>query len=196
MTMGMDMNMGMPSAPSSASMTMANTFSTSTRVTLWFTDWVTETPSTYALTLIFLFALGMLNRFLAALKTQLERRWGDQEARHRAEHANEELEPLSPVPEGMGRNVRDVEEKVGGTGRRGGIQGFWVANARWSAKRDGVRALFEFTRAVVGYILMLAVMTYNVGFFFAVTGSVLLGELVFGRFTNSQSGWQEGGCHE
>jgi len=45
---------------------------------------------------------------------------------------------------------------------------------------------------------MLAVMTYNVGFFFAVTGSVLLGELAFGRYTHSGNGgsWQEGGCHE
>lgn len=43
---------------------------------------------------------------------------------------------------------------------------------------------------------MLAVMTYNVGFLFAVTGSVLLGELAFGRYTQSGSGWQEGGCHE
>jgi hypothetical protein len=30
---------------------------------------------------------------------------------------------------------------------------------------------------------MLAVMTYQLGFFFAVTGSVLFGELVFGRYT-------------
>jgi hypothetical protein len=45
---------------------------------------------------------------------------------------------------------------------------------------------------------MLAVMTYNVGFFFTVTGSVLLGELAFGRYTHSGSSgaWQEGGCHE
>jgi hypothetical protein len=45
---------------------------------------------------------------------------------------------------------------------------------------------------------MLAVMTYNVGFFFAVTGSVLLGEFIFGRFMqgSGNKGWQEGGCHE
>jgi hypothetical protein len=30
---------------------------------------------------------------------------------------------------------------------------------------------------------MLAVMTYQLGFFFAVTGSVLIGELVFGRYS-------------
>ena len=43
---------------------------------------------------------------------------------------------------------------------------------------------------------MLAVMTYNVGFLFAVTGSVLLGELIFGRYTQGSRGWQEGECHE
>ncbi|PVI00913.1 hypothetical protein DM02DRAFT_592098 [Periconia macrospinosa] len=192
--MDMTMNMDMDSQSSSAttmSGAMTNTFSTTTLVTLWFTDWTTNTPSAYAFTLIFLFALGIFNRFLAALKTQLERRWDEVESeRDERSGAKEELEPLSPVPVGM----RHSGEK-GGNGR--GKRRFWIASKPWSAKRDGARAGFEFTRAVIGYILMLAVMTYNVGFFFAVTGSVLLGELVFGRYTMvTHTGWQEGGCHE
>jgi hypothetical protein len=68
-------------------------------------------------------------------------------------------------------------------------------------------------RALVGYILyvpvthvdrvptrltthrMLAVMSYNVGFLFAVTGSVLLGEMVFGRYTRGSANLAEDGCH-
>jgi len=42
---------------------------------------------------------------------------------------------------------------------------------------------------------MLAVMTYNIGFLFAITGSVLLGELVFGRYTRGSAGTAEDGCH-
>lgn len=97
----------------------------------------------------------MFNRFLAALKTQLERRWeegaAEQYLRHRergSASANEELEPLSPMPGAVRHVIGD--EKGGKEGR---LKGFWRPNAAWSAKRDGIRALFEFTRAVIGYIL-------------------------------------------
>ncbi len=43
---------------------------------------------------------------------------------------------------------------------------------------------------------MLAVMTFNVGFFFAVLGGVLIGELGLGRYSQAHSSWQEGGCHD
>lgn len=196
---------------------MASTFSINTRVTLFFTEWTTTTPATYVLTIFFLFFLGMLNRFLGAVKSQLEMRWKatpTDEDRIRAtvtgtghagvprghfrkwsqalgsphlaaDHA-EEIEPLSPAP-----IPTDDEKRPSNRHKR-----FWVPSAPWSIKKDGVRAFLEFIRALIGYILMLAVMTYNVGFLFAVTGSVLLGELVFGRYTQSGSGWQEGGCHE
>jgi hypothetical protein len=42
---------------------------------------------------------------------------------------------------------------------------------------------------------MLAVMTYNIGFLFTITGSVLLGEMAFGRYTRSHSGLAENECH-
>ncbi|KAF2682264.1 hypothetical protein K458DRAFT_342713 [Lentithecium fluviatile CBS 122367] len=185
---------------------MASTFSVNIRVTLLFTNWVTETPIQYACALIFLFILGLFNRFLAALRSQLESRWTEHadawgshnSARPRSgprlvghNNATEELEPLSPAPPGV---TVDTAEKAGPHRRKG----IWVAYSAWSGRRDTIRAAFEFVRAVAGYVLMLAVMTYNVGFFFAVTGSVLLGELAFGRYTHSGTGgkWQEGGCHE
>ncbi|KAF2473684.1 uncharacterized protein BDR25DRAFT_323444 [Lindgomyces ingoldianus] len=219
---------------------MSSTFSTNTRVTLFFTEWTTTTPATYILTVFFLFFLGLLNRFLGALKTQLERRWKEQQSTHlhqegltlteedaggvkrrledihghvrkwsqalrplnlRLEDKDEESEPLSPtplgrIPKGDSCATEDTVVQTNLSLPGGGRKGLWIPSAAWSFKRDGVRALLEFIRALIGYILMLAVMTYNVGFLFAVTGSVLLGEMVFGRYTQSGSGWQEGGCHE
>ncbi|KAL6703579.1 hypothetical protein ACN47E_009524 [Coniothyrium glycines] len=200
---------------------MSSTFSASTRVTLWFADWTTTSTAAYALAIFFLFSLGMCNRFLGALRSQLERKWKDQREvdassrskqekmmqdnssgrRHarqwslalrtqpvRLQHAEEhESEPLSPAIQ----THRGDE-----TGARKPAQRtFWLPNAPWSVKRDGISALLEFTRALIGYVLMLAVMTYNIGFLFAVTGSVLLGELVFGRYTRGSAGLAEDGCH-
>jgi hypothetical protein len=43
---------------------------------------------------------------------------------------------------------------------------------------------------------MLAVMTLNLGIFFAVLGGILVGELIFGRYIQGYGGWQEGACHD
>ncbi|KAF1852031.1 uncharacterized protein K460DRAFT_269665 [Cucurbitaria berberidis CBS 394.84] len=208
---------------SMSAMGMSSTFSASTRVTLWFTDWTTTTTATYVLTIFFLCFLGIFNRFLGALKSQLEMKWSAQrdstttsvatpsgekpEETTNRRHARQwsrklrsepirledqdgqETEPLSPVPQ-----LSHTEE--GGTKRQmSASRRFWVANAPWSVKKDGISAALEFLRALIGYILMLAVMTYNIGFLFAVTGSVLLGEMVFGRYTRGSASLAEDGCH-
>ncbi|KAF2709013.1 hypothetical protein K504DRAFT_468230 [Pleomassaria siparia CBS 279.74] len=208
---------------------MASTFSIDTSVTLFFTEWKTSTPAAYVFTIFFLFVIGIFNRFLGALKSQLEQRWKEQQqynavyeastghARYkherqgslisalahkrnwsrtvrptppRLDEEEQETNPLSPTPVEYGENAHQLTEPT----RK---KVFWTASAPWSIRRDGIRALLEFSRALIGYILMLAVMTYNVGFLFAVTGSVLLGEFVFGRYMQGgNKGWQEGGCHE
>ena len=152
---------------------MASTFSVNTRVTLFFTEWTTTTPTTYVLTIFFLFFLGMLNRFLGALKSQLERRWKDQhpiaphlEASTKSDGAlrghvrkwsralgsqnlaprdEEEIEPLSPAPLPM----NEMEKHATKQGKQ-----FWIPSVPWSIKSDGIRALLEFIRALIGYILL------------------------------------------
>ncbi|KAH7116261.1 Ctr copper transporter [Dendryphion nanum] len=208
---------------------MATTFSVNTRVTLWFTEWTTTTRGTYFLTILFLFSLGIFNRFLGAFKSQLERKWKEQglppQSLRKKETGEEqsttgtirghvrqwsramrpqpvrlddperelESEPLSPAPPNIRVENEEAEKPITNTPSK---KKLWISSAPWSIKEDGIRATLEFIRALIGYILMLAVMTYNVGFLFAVTGSVLLGEFIFGRYTQGSRGWQEGGCHE
>lgn len=42
---------------------------------------------------------------------------------------------------------------------------------------------------------MLAVMTFNTGIFMAILVGIIVGELIFGRYTGGSRGWQEGDCH-
>jgi hypothetical protein len=158
---------------------MSSTFSSSIRVTLWFTTWTTTTPATYFLTVLFLFFLGMLNRFLGALKSQLDRKWQKQHSSaatfagstekppsagfrghtrqwSRAlrpqpvrleEPDGQETQPLSPAVQAQ--QTDDETDAEPATKRRT----FWVANAPWSIKKDGISAALEFVRALIGYIL-------------------------------------------
>ncbi|GFG09685.1 protein P80 [Aspergillus udagawae] len=73
---------------------------------------------------------------------------------------------------------------------------WWSAYRRWSWRRDGTSSLLEGLRALVGYALMLAVMTFNVGVFFAVVGGIIVGELFLGRYAQPSLGWQDGACHD
>lgn len=234
----MNMDMGMSSSPmgdmptpSSGPLTaaptmdgmsgmsgMSSTFSSSTRVTLWVSDWTTTSTATYVLTIFFLFALGMLNRFLGAFKSQLEMKWkaqresaqvirnqeksigetvrgharqwsralrGQQPPVRLDDQDGQETEPLSPTTQSAAEMAKTSTP----------ARQFWIAEAPWNLKKDSISACLEFIRALIGYVLMLAVMTYNIGFLFAVTGSVLLGELVFGRYTRGSASIAEDGCH-
>lgn len=159
---------------------MSSTFSSSTRVTLWFNDWTTTSPATYFLTIVFLFSLGIFNRFLGALKSQLEKKWQVRQAMNseatlvagvekpyhgggrghtrqwsralrqkpvRLEEVDgQENEPLSPM------QPQQAEEGASASSPAKS-RTFWVANAPWSVKRDGISALLEFVRALIGYVL-------------------------------------------
>lgn len=156
---------------------MSATFSSSTHVTLWFSDWTTTSPTTYFLAVFFLFALGMLNRFLGALKSQLDTKWkahpdiveqrasreksvtetvrGHARGWSRAlrqqsapvrlvDQEGHEMEPLSPTTQSEAESAKPPPT----SNKR-----FWIASAPWSAKRDGIGAVLEFTRALLGYTL-------------------------------------------
>ncbi|KAL3448152.1 Ctr copper transporter [Aspergillus insuetus] len=262
MDMGMTMNMGPADSgghshqdhhePHGAnSHTMSSTFTTSTTMTIFFSSWTTTSPFTYTATLIFLFLLAFLNRFLTALRFQLESadaRSSEQstsipilappKSRRRGHGVRIPKARLSPLPVYMRVDNdrdrdRDCEEAIDSQEEvrlalhvppldeseqekfRAGsptptlriliwsrvrsvfsaLIPSWKASAPWSLRQDGSRAMLEGVRAFIGYILMLAVMTFNVGVFVAVLGGIVFGELVVGRFMR-HSAWEDGACHD
>ncbi|KAL1597729.1 hypothetical protein SLS60_008215 [Paraconiothyrium brasiliense] len=171
-----------PSTGSPMAMGMTGTFSTSTKVTLFFSDWTTDTPAKYFGTLIFLFIVTLLNRFLGAWRSQLGHKWANDaaDARRKVEQRREykraldsaklerqssgtcydgegddsstEQAPLSPYPSGT--DIETGEKKRSGSPKwMAMFGGRWSAGNPWRINIDVPRALLEGIRALIGYLL-------------------------------------------
>lgn len=169
---------------STASM-MTMTFHTGISDSLWWSSWTPTTPVAYAFTFLALVALGITSRALHAYKATWERRIRVKnmktshivvQSRNRVaekvrESAADSVEVMK-VPE---PSVRSSNPSVAETERVRLIN-------PWRLSVDVPRGLLHFLYSGVGYLLMLAVMTANVGYFFAVLTGLFLGEVLFGRY--------------
>lgn len=169
---------------------MSTIFSTNTHVTLLFVGWTTTTVASYIATIISLFLLAVFNRFLGVVKFQTERVWVEQARKTnmlpplRIVRDNRLFfkAKLSPVPTSVARDddlesdplTSPTDGEVGDewsmpkgqnswrqcvSFRR--ILGDWQPSARWSVKKDGLRAIMEFTRAFIGYILYVVISLWS-----------------------------------
>ncbi|KOS19968.1 hypothetical protein ESCO_005704 [Escovopsis weberi] len=183
--MDMDMNMGPGTPNSSSSSFMAMAFSSGSNTPLYSSAWTPASPAAYAGTCIFLILLALLARLLVAFKARQEARWLDRDRRRRyvrvagkeplAERlaADPDAKHLVLAENGVEERVVVVERREGGGGGR-----------PWRFSVDPVRAALDTTIVGIGYLLMLAVMTMNVGYFISVLGGVFLGSLAVGRYSS------------
>ncbi|OIW31021.1 hypothetical protein CONLIGDRAFT_653663 [Coniochaeta ligniaria NRRL 30616] len=162
---------------------MQSVFQNARATPLYSTAWTPSSTGAYAGTCIFLILLAALMRALLAGKTYLEARWLNRELARRYVVVNGGRPPLAQrlSHDSTAKHVvlseNGVEEDVVVVGRRKTI-------ARpWRVSVDPLRALVDMVIAGVGYLLMLAVMTMNVGYFASVLGGTFLGSLLLGRFT-------------
>jgi copper transporter 1 len=72
-------------------------------------------------------------------------------------------------------------------------QSVWEFIKGWDWKVELTRATMAFVETLVGLVLMLVAMTFNVGLFLAVCGGAFFGSLIFGRFANFSH--MKHGCH-
>ncbi|CAG7918772.1 unnamed protein product [Penicillium olsonii] len=192
MNQAMDHSSHNSSTSSSMDMGMPFVFSTDTKITIFFRGWTTSSMTQYVLTLAFLFILAMLNRFLGALRSQLERRWSHRELNLRkVEPDGSENRPMKskrnglPVYTQASQRSEESVSMLKEEPQRGRYA--WKSSGAWGLRKDGTRAVLELGRAFLGYVLMLAIMGCNVGVFAAVLLGIFCGELVFGRFTQGMA---------
>ncbi|KAM3513596.1 hypothetical protein MY11210_002791 [Beauveria gryllotalpidicola] len=174
------MDMGSGSSSGNGSM-MAMVFQTQTATPLFSDAWTPRSSGAYAGTCIFLIVLSVVARLLVALRATQEARWADRDAHRRYVTARGRV-PLAeavahdPEAKTMVLSTNGVEETVVVVARKE------AATRPWRFSVDPVRALLDTTIVGVGYLLMLAVMTMNVGYFMSVLGGVFLGSLAVGRY--------------
>ncbi|KAK3938585.1 Ctr copper transporter family-domain-containing protein [Diplogelasinospora grovesii] len=202
-TQGMGMKMGMSD--------MAMTFFNSLTTPLFVSSWEPTTAGAYAATCLFLIFLGVLGRLLIAIKPVLEETvWSRRRASSvridRAVAADSGEPKFLPVRtssleyhgvEAGDEAVADARTATEATKRRVG-EIFRAARSRRLATTFGSRlgrAVYEVVLVGVGYLLMLAVMTMNVGYFMSVLGGVFVGTFLLGSLANNND-QGEGQLHQ
>ncbi|KAF3072747.1 hypothetical protein CFAM422_004957 [Trichoderma lentiforme] len=131
---------------------MATTFFIATNTALFSSSWIPQTTGQYAGTCIFLIAFATIFRALLAIRV----------------------------------NFPQVVDAIERRSRHGRIPPY-LADSKttirpWRANEAVRLAFMDLILAGVGYLLMIAVMTMNVGYFLSVLAGVFLGSVIFNRF--------------
>ncbi|KAK7985581.1 hypothetical protein PG996_005183 [Apiospora saccharicola] len=150
---------------------MAMVFFQSVTSPLFAKAWTPAGPGAYAGTCIFLIVLATLHRVLIAVRNLV----------------------FVTVPPGHQKlDLTDEEEaayrrRYGGTGADSVLARIRRAlhDNPFRMATETARAFSEVVIGGMGYLLMLAVMTMNVGYFLSVLGGIFLGAFLAGRFGSS-----------
>ncbi|CAI7568058.1 unnamed protein product [Penicillium manginii] len=176
---GMDMS---STSSSSSPMTMPMVFSDSHTTSLFSNDWTPNSSGAYAGTCIFLILLAIIDRSLFALKAVMERRW-------RAAYLNRRYIAIAGRTSEAGRIEADPNAKLSTLISACGIEenvkvvhNVGDGSIPWRFSVDFPRAGLVLCIVGVSYLLMLAVMTQNIGYFCSVLTGTFLGELAVGRY--------------
>ncbi|KAF2655814.1 Ctr copper transporter-like protein [Lophiostoma macrostomum CBS 122681] len=172
---------GMSSASITSSNMMSMTFFTATNTPLYAKSWTPLSAGAYAGTCIFLIILAIILRAVLTIKSYLEAR-AIQSAMKRRYLVIESENNMAAKLES------DANSSTGILTTNGVAENVRIVQAPaqhiqpWRFGVDLPRAALVTVAAAIGYLLMLAVMTYNVGYFCSVLAGAFVGELAFSRF--------------
>ncbi|CAE6468294.1 unnamed protein product [Rhizoctonia solani] len=142
---------------------------------LYFKSWVPRTPGALAGACIGLFFLAMFERFLGGAKGLIEAWW----RRQQASNATRAL--VTPDNASIHSHSKSVES---------GRDYLMGSNATpliapFEPMQDMVRGMMQAVQSLIGFFLMLSVMTYNAAFLISVILGLGIGEVVFARLARS-----------
>ncbi|KAI1348363.1 Ctr copper transporter [Xylaria sp. FL0043] len=146
---------------------MAMVFFNSMITPLWSMAWAPNSTHAYAGTCIFLIFLSVIQQALMAFRSIAFTHNRNLEARIPSSGDKESLMEERIRPPHVGSIRRMLRES-------------WARHPFLSTVEIG-RSLLNVVIGGVGYLLMVAVMTLNVGYFLSVLAGIFLGTLLFGR---------------
>lgn len=168
-------------------MPMTMVFTNSHTTPLYSTSWTPNSAGSYAGTCIFLIVLASILRCVIAFKSIVEQQW-------LAKARNRRYVLVKGKTTEAGKIDADPDAKTGSLITAQGVEErvkvIRAANhgaVPFRLSIDLPRALIVLVIAATTYLLMLAVMTMNIGYFFSVLAGTFVGELAVGRYAQ----WEE-----
>ncbi|KAH0168637.1 Ctr copper transporter, partial [Aureobasidium melanogenum] len=169
---------------------MSMVFTTAHNTPLYSKAWTPTSTGAYAGTCIFLIVLAIISRLLQAWRHTLEQKFHDKAMKRRyvVVRGEQEGEQSLDEPEA----AKEISEKQAILTSRGLDEKVRVITATsrskettpWRITTELPRACVYTLQAGLGYLLMLAVMTLNVGYFLSVLAGLFVGELAIGRYAS------------
>ncbi|KAJ3526518.1 hypothetical protein NM688_g8253 [Phlebia brevispora] len=146
---------------------------------LWFMGWVPSSSGAMVGACIAFVLLGMLERWIAACKAVMQAHWARRAQIVRADRVNLQELPVSAFPhEKQASAVSVVYDKA--------ITFRTAPPFVWS--HELARGIMHAGHAALQYALMLAVMTFQLGFILSLIFGLGVGEMLFGRYTSHALG--------
>ncbi|KAJ6621018.1 Ctr copper transporter family-domain-containing protein [Mycena sp. CBHHK59/15] len=155
------MDMSMDDGMSLAAGTMMTTLHFSRGDTLWFTGWVPQSAGAQFGACVGLFLLALVERWISAVRGMMEAHW--REAGERVRRARAGADDKGKTKKGMERVLR-------------------VHAPPFIPAHDVMRGAMHALQAALGFLFMLAVMTFQAAFLITISLGLGVGELLFGRY--------------
>ncbi|OJJ43060.1 hypothetical protein ASPZODRAFT_136602 [Penicilliopsis zonata CBS 506.65] len=144
------------------------------RTTLYLAGWTPFSDGTYFLICSFLIGFAFITRALVAFRAVMEQRFRTKHLDRQRAAADDET---SDTKEKKNKTIPfDLERGPGNQQTSTGVMA-----PPWRLIWDVPRALLFALIATCSYLLIIAVMTMNVGYFCSVITGLFLGELTYGR---------------
>ncbi|CAE6403454.1 unnamed protein product [Rhizoctonia solani] len=142
---------------------------------LYFKAWVPRTPAGIVGACIGLFCLALFDRFLDGARGLVEAWWRRQQA------SNVTQSLVTPDNASGHSYTKSIE------GGREYLMGAYPVPlvAPFEPTRDPIRGAMKAVQSLIGFLLMLSVMTYNAAFLISVILGLGIGEVVFARLARS-----------
>ncbi|THU91628.1 hypothetical protein K435DRAFT_779284 [Dendrothele bispora CBS 962.96] len=143
---------------------MLNYFHFTTGDVLFFKEWVTSSPGLVAGACIGLIVLGITERCVGVCKTSMDVWW------------NSRAQELQ---------AKKLEQTYSETPLKASKMALMRAAPPFVPSHDIMRGVFHVVQAGLGFLIMLAVMTFNVGFILSLLLGIGIGEVAFGRYART-----------